>query len=394
MEAPTTSYQIFDCDTHILEQPDAFSRYIDPKFRDRAVQFKPGHPNDARIGDMKLDSDTGEMPANTTMRPGSLRDYYAALVAGTLKADYDYMPVQDWHMHREPRLKLMDAQNMEGVIIFPNIALFLDGHVADDDVAHANMHAFNEWFDEEWGFNYKERIYAGPFISFRNLERGVAEVEWALKRGARVFGMMTGHAFGRSPADPYFDPIWSRLNEADAVVCYHLTDSGYNRELSSNWSERPDAKFFNQSAWQWMNCYCDRAMMDTLSSLIYGNLFGRFPNLKVMSVEHGIEWFPYFVKRLDKMRGMGRSGQWLGGPLKERPSEIIKRHVAITPFPEDDVAAVAEALGGVDSIALGSDFPHAEGMAQPGHFTERLGAFSDGDIRKIMRDNGRRFLPV
>jgi predicted TIM-barrel fold metal-dependent hydrolase len=394
MDIATTPYQIFDCDTHILEQPDAFSRFIDPKFRDRAVQFEPGHPNDARIGDLKLDSDTGEMPINTTMRPGSLRDYYAALVAGTLKADYDYMPVQDWHMHREPRIKLMDEQNMEGAIIFPNIALFLDGHVADDDVAHANMHAFNEWFDEEWGFNYKERIYAGPFISFRNLERGVAEVEWALKRGARVFGMMTGHAFGRSPADPYFDPIWSRLNEANAVVCYHLTDSGYNRELSGNWSERPDAKFFTQSAWQWMNCYCDRAMMDTLSSLIYGNLFGRFPNLKVMSVEHGIEWFPYFVKRLDKMRGMGRGGQWMGGPLKERPSEIIKRHVAITPFPEDDVAAVAEALGGVDSIALGSDFPHAEGMAQPGHFTERLGSFSDSDVRKIMRDNGRRFLPV
>jgi predicted TIM-barrel fold metal-dependent hydrolase len=394
METATLPYRIFDCDTHILEQPDAFSRYIEPKFRDMAAQFNPGHPNDARIAGKKLDSDTIEMPANTTMRPGSLRDYYATLVGGADATDYDYMPVQDWHMRREPRLKLMDEQNMEACLLFPNIALFLDGHVDDPAVAQANMHAFNQWFDEEWGFNYQDRIYASPFISLRDCDRAVQEVEWALQRGARSFSMMTGHAAGRSPADPHFDPVWSRINEAKAIVCYHLTDSGYNRELSGNWSERPDAKFFTQSAWQWMNCYCDRAMMETLSSLIFGNLFGRFPNLKVISVEHGIEWFPYFVKRMDKMRGMGRGGQWIGGPLTERPSEIIKRHVTVTPFPEDDVAAVADALGGVESIALGSDFPHAEGLAQPAWFTQRLGGLSDGDVRKIMRDNGRRFLPA
>ena len=65
------------------------------------------------------------------------------------------------------------------------------------------------------------------------------------------------------------------------------------------------------------------------------------------------------------MRGMGRGGQWLGGPLKERPSEIVKRHIAVTPFGEDNVSEVAAEVG-VDSLVLGSDFPCAGGFGGAG----------------------------
>jgi hypothetical protein len=42
-------YRIFDCDTHVTEQEDAFTRYIDPKFRERAITFRPGHLHEARL---------------------------------------------------------------------------------------------------------------------------------------------------------------------------------------------------------------------------------------------------------------------------------------------------------------------------------------------------------
>ncbi len=385
-------YRIFDCDTHVTEQEDAFSRYIDPKFRERAITFRPGHLHEARLDGEPLD-DGAPMPEGSTLRPGSLKEFIQKINRASGETPYEYMKWQDWHLYRDPRLKLMDEQNVEACIVFPNTAIYVDGVTKDHDVAWANLHAFNQWYDEEWGFNFKDRIYASPFISFRDVPRAVQEIDWALKRGARVFNMTTGHAFGRSPADRHFDPIWSRLNEARAVAAYHLTECGYNRDISANWSEKPDVKFWQQSAWQWMNCYCDRAIMDTLSALVYGNLFGRFPNLKVISVEHGAEWLPYFLKRLDKMRGMGRGGQWLGGPLKERPSEIVKRHIAVTPFGEDNVSEVAAKVG-VDSLVLGSDFPHAEGLAEPESFVQTMTTLTSADIRKVMRDNGRALFPL
>lgn len=391
--AGSLPYQLFDCDTHIAEQEDAFTRYIEPRFRDDAITFRPGYLHDARLHGEPFDEGAA-IPEGRTIRPGSLKDYFASLKSAEGVTSYDYMEWQPWHLHREDRLRLMDKQNMEACIVFPNTAVYVDGVVADPAVAYANLRAFNQWFDEEWGFNYKERIYAPPFISLRDVDRAVEEVEWALKRGARVFNMTTGHAFGRSPADPHFDPVWSRLNEANAVIAYHLTECGYNREISTNWSEKGNAKFWEQSAWQWMNMYCDRAIMDTLSALIYHNLFGRFPNLKAISVEHGAEWLSYFLKRLDKMRGMGRGGQWLGGPLKERPSAIFKRHVSVTPFPEDDVNQIAEQIGGVDCLVLGSDFPHAEGLEDPEDFAMTMTTLSDAEVKKVMRDNGRALLPV
>jgi predicted TIM-barrel fold metal-dependent hydrolase len=83
-----------------------------------------------------------------------------------------------------------------------------------------------------------------------------------------------------------------------------------------------------------------------------------------------------------------------GGALKERPSEIVKRHILVTPFPEDDVDEVAAEVGGVESIVLGSDFPHAEGLERPEDFARQMTTLSEAAIKRIMCDNGRTLLPL
>jgi len=40
-------------------------------------------------------------------------------------------------------------------------------------------------------------------------------------------------------------------------------------------------------------------------------------------------------------------------------------------------------------ILFGSDFPHAERLAEPRRFVEDLDGFSEPEVRQIMRDNGR-----
>ena len=77
---------------------------------------------------------------------------------------------------------------------------------------------------------------------------------------------------------------------------------------------------------------------------------------------------------MDKCRGMGRRGPWIGGKLTERPSAIFRSHVRVTPYPEDDVVKIVGQLGQCDSIVMGSDFPHAEGFAEPARFADLLAA--------------------
>jgi predicted TIM-barrel fold metal-dependent hydrolase len=49
-------------------------------------------------------------------------------------------------------------------------------------------------------------------------------------------------------------------------------------------------------------------------------------------------------------------------------------------------------LIGLDHILFGSDWPHAEGLAEPAAFAEDLRrcGFTDEEIRTVMCDNGRR----
>ena len=89
------------------------------------------------------------------------------------------------------------------------------------------------------------------------------------------------------------------------------------------WGEEPNPSSHQQSAFQWTCFYGDRPIMDTIAALVLHNLFGRFPNIRCLSVENGSLWVPYLLKVMDKMNGMGRNGPWLGGRVTERPERHL-----------------------------------------------------------------------
>ncbi len=132
-------------------------------------------------------------------------------------------------------------------------------------------------------------------------------------------------------------------------------------------------------------------VMETISALIYGNLFGRFPNIRVMSIENGSDWVHYLLTLLDKKKGMGRQGPWPGGYFRGRPSEVLKEHLWLTPYPEDDVAALVDTMG-PEHVLFGSDHPHPEGLADPNAFVDLLPGLAPDATRRIMRDNSAALL--
>jgi hypothetical protein len=67
-------------------------------------------------------------------------------------------------------------------------------------------------------------------------ERGIAELEWLLGRGARVVLLRPAPAAGyrgtRSPFLEEFDPFWARVAESGVLVILHASDSGYQRHVN------------------------------------------------------------------------------------------------------------------------------------------------------------------
>jgi predicted TIM-barrel fold metal-dependent hydrolase len=142
---------------------------------------------------------------------------------------------------RDERLGLMEEQGIETAILLPTFGASVEQTmVGDVDQTYANLRAFNCWLNEEWGFARDGRIIAPPLLSLLDVDRAVIELDRVLSLGARLIHVRPGPTgSGRSPADPYYDPFWARLNEARVPVAFHINDYRYP-EVSRAWGEDPD----------------------------------------------------------------------------------------------------------------------------------------------------------
>ncbi|MBJ7336410.1 amidohydrolase family protein [Mycolicibacterium sp.] len=384
-------YRLTDFDQHSYEAEDCFTRFMPKAKLDTAVRTiiapsgrKMLLANDRLVTALENDMDQAYVP-------GSLVEMLKQRASGdATDADRFYEPMQPEYLDKEARLKQLDEQQIERTIMYPGgWALFAEQYLTGIDPLYDNLESFNKWIDEDWGFAHQDRIYAPAMLSFRDLDRAVAELDRVLNAGARFIVLPAGPAYGRSPGDPYFDPIWSRINEAKAVVCYHISEFHYQDQVASHWGWelKPPFQF---SAWQWQNTYGERPITDTLSALIFDNIFGRFPNIKVLVSEFGAEWVPHFIRHMDKSRGMARGGPWLGGQLTERPSTIFKKHVRVVPYPEDDTIGLIEKLDSTETLLMGSDWPHAEGLREPADFWNKVDGLDDEIKRAFLRENGMK----
>ena len=73
------------------------------------------------------------------------------------------------------------------------------------------------------------------------------------------------------------------------------------------------------------------------------------------------------------------------------PVELFRNHIWVAPYYEDDLLDLRDLLG-VDHILFGSDFPHAEGLAEPTEFIHDLQGFNEQEIEKIMYLNGKNLV--
>lgn len=386
-------YPVLDADTHYYEPRDAFTRHLDRKHWEEGIRIVRDERGREQIlvGHRLYRMVVPEF--ETTTKPGALREMLQRMAEGNFKESDAREPIQPEYRDRAARLATMDSQGVEACVILPTIAIGIE-HYMRDNVAqtYRNLEAFNAWLEEDWGFGRDGRIYAVPMVSLLEVEHAVTQLEALLARGARVIHLRPGPTgSGYSPADPVYDPFWARVNEAGVAVACHMSESGYNELLSPHWGEFPYPTSHKQSALQWTSFVSDRPIMDMVAALILHNLFGRYPNIRVMSVENGSLWVPYLLKQMDKMRGMGRNGPWIGGRLADKPSAVFKEHVYVAPYHEENLVELARLIG-PEHVLFGSDYPHPEGLANPLDFAEALVGLTDGQIRSIMSANANQLL--
>jgi predicted TIM-barrel fold metal-dependent hydrolase len=387
MAVPTEG--LFDADNHYYEAVDAFTRHIDPSMAKRCMQWVEMNGKQRLLVGGKLNRFIPNPTFDPVARPGSLDEYFRGRnpEAKDVKEAFGALePINPGYRDRDARLKIMDGQGIAGTIMFPTLAVGMEVSLAHDpEAAVAAFKAFNRWMEDDWGYAYQERIYAAPVITLVDVDEAVKEVERVLALDARVVCMKGGPVFAGdlswSPADPRFDPVWARLNEAGVTIGIHSGDAGYGRYLQ-DWEDSRGFEAFRSTALSTI-MQSDRVPFDTYAALVAHGLFDRHTNLRIASIESGSEWVGLLIKKFKKAYGQNPQN------FKRDPIETFREHVWVAPFYEDDMRGLKDQIG-VDRILFGSDWPHAEGLFDPKSFADDLKRYdyTDEEITQIMVQNG------
>ena len=381
-------FKAFDADNHYYEAEDAFMRHMDPKLARQAVQWATINGRKRLVICGKIDKFIPNPTFDPVARPGSLDEYFRGQNPegkDMVSLFGELEPISPAYRNRDARLALMDQQGLEGCLLFPTQGVGVEQRMAHSaNITHATLHAFNEWLYDDWGFDYQGRIFAAPMISLMDTGRAVEELEWCLERKARIVLLRAAPVPGAngtsSPGDPSHDPFWARVNEAGITVSFHAGDSGYGAYAAA-WEPQGDMESFRHQTFGGVT-QPGRSIYDTLAALIVHGVFKRHPNVRICSIENGAEWVSLLLLKLKKVFGQQPQA------FHEDPLETFRRHIWIAPYYEDDIRDLADHIG-TSQVLMGSDFPHAEGLADPVKFVDELEGFDDAEIRAIMHDNTR-----
>ena len=383
-------FAAFDADHHYYEAEDAFIRHVDPRMRRRCMQWAEIDGRRRLLVGGRVNRFIPNPTFDPVAKPGSLDEFFRGRNPGgrDVAALFGALdPIHPAYRDRDARLAQLDAQGIEGCFLFPTLGVGMEESLrGDPEAACTAFRGFNRWLEEDWGFAYRGRLFAAPYITLLEPAWAVEEIDWALGRGARIVSMVPGPVRapggGRSPADPVYDPFWARVAEAGVPVAFHSGDAGYRVFLEAWGGSREFRSFdFDPLA----VCLSAAPISDTLAAMLCHGLFDRHPKLRVATIECGSDWVAPLLRRLRKAYGQ------MPNRFPRDPVEQLRSHVWVSPYYEDDLERLRRDLG-TSQLLFGSDYPHAEGLAEPTDFVHDLAGFAEDEIRRVMRDNALALL--
>ena len=231
------SFPVFDADTHVVEPPDLWDRYVDRDYRALAKQAlwrEEGETNSYLKVNGKVFRDAGNpnIPRHAIWQPGMTWQSI-----GELDPDERH-PLTPGVLGPGARLLHMDLMGVDQAFLYPT--WFAEGFplVEDPDVAHVLARAYNDWVADFCSFS-PHRLFAAAILPFQNMDFTLQELR-RVAANPSFRGIFIRPAFAplsyedRYFTHPYFDPLWEALEELGMPAAVHPTPGLWNPEWTSH----------------------------------------------------------------------------------------------------------------------------------------------------------------
>jgi predicted TIM-barrel fold metal-dependent hydrolase len=354
---------LISADSHITEPPGCYLDRIDPAFRDRAPR-------------VLTDNDGGDMFVIDGM-PGSVPLGIIA-AAGIDPRDIKKGETRFADLHRggwdgKARVQDQERDGIAAEIIYPSVGMVLCNH-PDADYKQACFKAYNGWLAEEFIAAAPDRLFGMGQTAVRSVAETIGEFQRFKEMGFRGVMMPGNPATAEDYDHPSFDPLWRAAVELKLPLSFHILtsqqDGGAHRGPPQN---RAQALI--------------KSIQDIIGLFIWGRVFERHPELRVVCVEADAGWAPHFAYRMD--HGYKRHRFWMKmGDLAKLPSAYFHENIYLT-FQDDWTAFKMTGLMNPRRLLWANDFPHSDSTwpwsrALLAGQTQHL---SDQEKAWILRDN-------
>lgn len=319
---------VIDADGHVIEPPQLWGEYLEPRFRRRAP--RPQRDENGKLGYVVDDRYIMRVASSLAARP---------------KTEDGRLPTGGFDPQQ--RLRDMDTEGIDVGVLYPTVSFFFP-EIPDRELHAALCRAYNDWL-ADFCRTDPRRLVGIALLPLDDVEASIAELERATnKLGFRGAFFRPNPYAGRPIQSPGYEPFWQCAESLGVPVTVH---EGVSDSLPTLGRERTS----NPAVLHLMSHPFEQ--MAACAGLVLGGVLERHPKLRFVFLESGSGWLPYWLNRMD-----GHFETWGAHlrALKCKPSEYFLRQCCISMDPEDAVAPSVIAQLGDDNLVWASDYPHID----------------------------------
>lgn len=325
---------MISADSHIVEPPNCYTDYIEPKFRSTAPRIEK---NAKGVDVFQIEGLKNSIPLGLLAAAGVPRSELKAM----RRKNFDELTRAAWDPALRPEIQDQDGVCAE--VIYASVGMVLCSH-PDFAYKSACMRAYNRWL-QEFCAGAPDRVFGLAQTAVGSIDEAIEDMRRAKETGM-VGMMMPGCPQHEDYDAPDYDALYECATDLGFPLAFHiLTANDFTPEAAFRAPRgKNPAGFIN----------IIRGIQDVMSVFIFGGVFDRHPKLKIVVAEADAGWVPHWMYRADhavKHLPLG------GTALEKMPSEYVLENVRFT-F-QDDVTAFRDPEI-VPTLMWANDYPHTD----------------------------------
>lgn len=352
--APTVE-RLVDADAHVLEPPDLWARYLEPRWRERALRIERG--GDGRdqlvIDGRPARLTTPEMLGDFGGMGRDLAEQATAALSGRYAENAPAAAVDP-----AARLARLDGEGVERAILYPSLGLQWPAECEDPAYLLAHTRAYNRWI-EDFCAGSGGRLVPVAHLVLGDARDAATELRRAVRAGARGGFLLPYTHDGLPHGHPAHDPLFAAACDLDVPLAIHTGVDPKRRDLHHRFDGVAWPEAIPEGIW-YLQVMFTQAVQQAFTTFFSCATFDRFPALRLVVLEAGAGWIGFWMDRMDAMyRGSLRVTM----PLRDLPSSYVRRQCWLSADPDErSLARIADWVGG-DRFLWASDYPHSDHAA-------------------------------